>query len=176
MTLVAASLSLGRDAEGEAASSRSVTVVVAISRSRPGPAQHLGGYEGMQYGRTAMQANRQQQATRVLLVLAVLLASVWTAGVAAPAAGLSTIHLTGSHPLPGIEPAILRDRLPVLRPPVERPGPSGRLVPVLVGMLVAALAVAYGCAGQSRSDLAPTRSLVRSTPRGARAPPPLKPA
>lgn len=123
-----------------------------------------------------MQANRQQQATRVLLVLAVLLGSVWTASVAAPAAGHSTIHLTASHPLPGIEPAILRDRLPALRPPVERPGPSGRLIPVLLGMLVAALVVAYGCAGQPRSGLARARSLIRCTPRGARAPPLLQPA
>lgn len=174
--MVAASPSLGRDAAGEAASSRSVTVVVAAGRSLPGPAQHLGGYERMQYGRTAMQANRQRQATRVLLVLVVLLASVWTASVAAPAAGHSTIHLTASHPLPGIEPAILPDRLPALRPPVERPGPSGRLLPVPLGMLVAALAVAYGCVGQSRSGLAGARSLVRSTLRGARAPPPLQPA
>jgi hypothetical protein len=149
---------------------------VAISRSLPDPAQHLGGYERMQYGRTAMQANRQQQATRVLLVLAVLLASVWTASAAAPAAGHSTIHLTASHPLPGIEPAILRDRLPALRPPVERSDPTGRLLPVLLGVLVATLAVAYGCAGQSRSGLAGAKSLVWSTPRKTRAPPHLQPA
>jgi hypothetical protein len=150
-------------------------VVVAISRSLPGPAQHLGGYERMQYGRTAMQASRQQ-ATRVLLVLAVLLVSVWTASIAAPAAGHSTTHLTASHPLSGIEPAILRDRLPALRPPVERSGPTGRLLPVLLAVLVAALAVAYGYPGQSRSGLAGAKSLVRSIPGEARAPPHLQPA
>jgi hypothetical protein len=123
-----------------------------------------------------MQANRQQQATRVLVVLAVLLASVGTASVAAPVAAHSSIHLTASHPLPGIEPATLRDRLPALRPPVERSDPTGRLLPVLLGVLVAALAVAYGCAGQSRSGLAGAKSLVRSTRREARAPPLLQPA
>jgi hypothetical protein len=124
-----------------------------------------------------MQANRHQQTTRVLLVLAVMLASVWTGVLAAPAAGHPTIHLTASRPLPGIEPAILGDRLPALRPPVERPGPSGRLVPVLLGMLVAALAVAYGvCARRPRSGLARARSLVQFTQLEARAPPPLQPA
>jgi hypothetical protein len=144
-----------------------------LTEMQPGS---LGGYEGMQYRRTAMQANRRQQATRVLLVLAVLLASVWTASLAAPA-GHPTNHLTDSRPLLGIEPAILRDRLPMVRPLVERPGQSGRLVPVLLGMLAAALAVGYRVAARRpRSGLAPARSLIQSTQLEARAPPFLQPA
>lgn len=131
----------------------------------------------MQYRRTAMRTNRRQQATRALLVLAVLVGSVWTASLGAPVAGDATNHLTTSRPLPGVEPAILQDRLPVVRPPVERPGHGGRLGPALLGVLVAALAVASRrYAGWSRPGLARARSLTRWRRLDARAPPLLQPA
>jgi hypothetical protein len=124
-----------------------------------------------------MQANRQQLATRVLLVLAVLLVSVCMGSHAAPAAGQPINYLTASRALPGIEPAVLRDRLPALRPPVDRSGQSGRLVPVLLGMLVAALTVGYGrSARRLRSGMARAGSLVQRTQLEARAPPLLQSA
>jgi hypothetical protein len=98
----------------------------------------------MQYRLTTMRANWQQVVTRVLLALAVLLASVSTASLASPAAGHSTIHLTARGTLPGIEPAVLRDRVAALNQAVERPDRSGRLLPVLIGMLVAVLAAGIG--------------------------------
>jgi hypothetical protein len=115
---------------------------------------------------------KRQQATRVLLVLAMVLASVWTGRLAASAADHPTNHLTASRPLPGIDAAILRDRLPALRPPVQRLTQSGRLVPLLLGVLATALAVAYGVgAGRLRSGLARARSLVQLAQGAARAPP-----
>jgi hypothetical protein len=120
----------------------------------------------MQHGRIAMRGNRQQLATRVVLMLTVLLASVWTASPA-PAASHATDQLTASRPLPGIEPTILRDRLPVVRPLVERQGQGGRLPLALLVVLVAALAVAYRrYAGWSRPGLAPARPPVLSAPEG----------
>jgi hypothetical protein len=179
MTLVEASPSLGRDAGDEAVWRRLVTVmVVAISRSLPGLAQHLGGYERIQYGRSAVQANRQHQATTGLVVLAVLLGSLWAGGLAASAAGDAADQLAASRALPGVEPAAPRDRVPALRPPVQRPAQSGRLVPLLLGLLAASLTAASGIpAGRRRSIRAPARSPVLSTPRrGPRAPPRLQPA
>ncbi len=129
----------------------------------------------MQYRLTTMRANRQQLVTRVLLALVVLLASVSTASLAAPAAGHSTMHLTVGRTLPGIEPAILRDRLPSLHPAVERPDRSGRLVPVLMGILAAALAVAHSLGAGRPSSAARTRSLAHCTSLEARAPPLLQP-
>jgi hypothetical protein len=123
-----------------------------------------------------MRVNRQQS-TRIVLVLAVLLASVWTANLAASAAGQTTSHLGASRPLAGIEPAILRDRLPVVRPSVERAGHSGRLMPALLGVLVAAVALAVRAyARWSRAGSAPARSLPRRSRLEARAPPRLQPA
>ena len=179
MTLVEASPSLGRDAGDEAVWRRLVTVmVVAISRSLPGLAQHLGGYERIQYGRSAVQANRQHQATTGLVVLAVLLGSLWAGGLAAPAVGGPADQLTSGRSLPGIAPAVLPDRLPALRPSAERPDPGGRLLPLLLGLLAASLTAASGIpAGRRRSIRAPARSPVLSTPRrGPRAPPRLQPA
>jgi hypothetical protein len=64
-----------------------------------------------------------------------------------------------------------------VRPPVVRPDPTGRLVPVLLGMLVAALVVAGAMrAGRSRPGLAGARSLARSARLEPRAPPSLQPA
>jgi hypothetical protein len=131
----------------------------------------------IQYGQTAMRARRQQSATRVFLVLAMVLASLWAGGLASSAVGDSADQLAASRSLPGIEPAAPTDRVPALRPPVQRPAPSGRLLPVLLGMVAAAFTVAYGVgAGRLRSRLAAARSLVRLAGLEARAPPSLQPA
>jgi hypothetical protein len=117
-----------------------------------------------------MRVNRRQQATRVLLVLAVLLGSLWTGGLVAAAAG-NPAGLAAIHPQAGIQPAALRDRPLVVRPPLERPGPQGRLV-LLLGALAATLVAAHGpLAGRRRPGLARGRSLVGSMPLAARAPP-----
>ena len=142
-----------------------------------GWSRHLGVCQRIQYGRTAIRMQRKQSATRVFLVFAIVLVSLWVGGLASSAVGNSADQLATSRSLPGVEPAALRDRVPALRPPVERPSQSGRLVPVLLGMLVAALAVACGPhARRLWSSPARARSLVRATARGARAPPSLQPA
>jgi hypothetical protein len=124
-----------------------------------------------------MRMQRQQSATRVFLVLAIVLVSLWAGGLASSAVGSSADQLAASRSLPGVEPAALPDRVPPLRPAADRPGPSGRLVPVLLGMLVAAFAVGYGLgAGRLGSGLAAARSLVQRTQLEARAPPLLQPA
>jgi hypothetical protein len=123
-----------------------------------------------------MRVNRRQQATRVFLVLAVLLGSLWAGGLVAAAAG-NPAGLAASHPQLGIPPAALRDRLLGVRPPVQRPGPQGRLVPLLLGALAAALVAAHGLrAGRLRPGLGRGRSLVGSAPLAARAPPHLQSA
>ena len=112
----------------------------------------------------------------MLLVLAVVLGSLWAGGLAARAADPAD-QLTAIHTQPGAEPAILGDRAPVLRPPVGRSGPGGRLVPLLLGLLAASVVAGYGVpARRPRSSSAPTRSLVLSAPRGPRAPPRLQTA
>jgi hypothetical protein len=124
-----------------------------------------------------MRVNRQQQATRAFLVLAVLLASLWTGGLVASTTGDAADQLATSHAQAGIQPAALRDRALALRPPVERPGPQGRLLPLLLGALAAALAASHRlAAGWLRPGLARGRTLVRSTPLAARAPPHLQSA
>jgi len=124
-----------------------------------------------------MRMDRQQQATRVLLVLAVLLASLWTGGLVASTAGDTADQLATSRTQPGIQPAALPDRALALRPPVDRPGPQGRLVPLLLGALAAVLAAAHRLlAGWLRPGLTRGRSLVRSSPLAARAPPHLRSA
>ena len=124
-----------------------------------------------------MRMDRQQQATRVLLVLAVLLASLWTGGLVASTAGDAADQLATSRAQPGIQPAALPDRALALRPPVDRPGPQGRLVPLLLGALAAVLAAAHRLlAGWLRPGLTRGRSLVRSSPLAARAPPHLQSA
>jgi hypothetical protein len=141
------------------------------------PRRSLAAAGGVQYGRAAMWVQRRQSATRAFLVLAVLLASVWIGGQAAPAAGQPVNHLTASRSLPGVEPAVLPDRVPALGAPVERPGQSGRLVPVLLGILATGLAVGSGVGGgRLRSGLAAVRSLVRLAQRAALAPPSLQSA
>ena len=139
------------------------------------PHGHLGVCRGIQYGQPAMRVNRQQQATRVFLVLAVLLGSLWAGGLVVSAVGNPADQLAAGRAQLGIQPAALRDRLLVLRPPVARPGWQGRLVPLLLGALAAAVAAAHGLlAGWLRPGLARGRSLVRSIPLAARAPPHLQ--
>jgi len=123
-----------------------------------------------------MRMDRQQQATRVLLVLAVLLASLWTGGLVASTAGDAADGLATSRAQPGIQPAALRDRALALRQPVDPPGPQGPLVPLLLGALAAALAAHRLLAGWLRPRLTRGRSLVRSSPLAARAPPHLQSA
>jgi hypothetical protein len=131
----------------------------------------------IQYGQTAMRMQRQPSATRAFLVLAMVLASLWAGGLASSAAGDAADQLAASRALPGVEPAAPRDRVPALRPPVQRPAQSGRLVPVLLGILAAACAVAYGVgAGRLRSGVARAGSLVQLAQGEARAPPFLQPA
>ena len=125
-----------------------------------------------------MPVNRQRQAsTGLVVVLAVLLGSLWAGGGAAPAARLPPGQLADRAPLPGIEAAALPDRIPALRPSVQRPGPGGRLLPLLFGLLVAAFAAAHGVpARRRRSGQASAGSLVLTAPRGPPAPPFLQPA
>jgi hypothetical protein len=120
-----------------------------------------------------MRTQRQQPTTRVLLALAVALGSLCVGGLAARPADTPD-GLTAIHTQPGFEPAVLRDRAPMLRPLANRSDPSGRLLPVLFGLLVAAL----GAAAAVRALGAPwRRARVRSLPGrsrvDARAPPPL---
>jgi hypothetical protein len=138
---------------------------------------HLGVRQRIQYGQTAMRMQRQHSATRMFLVLAMVLASLWAGGLASSTAGRSADQLAASRAVPGVEAAAPRDRVPALRPPVQRPIQSGRLVPLLLGMLATTLAVAYGVgAGRLRSGLARARSLVQLAQGAARAPPFLQPA
>ena len=121
-----------------------------------------------------MRVHRQQQATRGFLVLAVLLASLWTGGLVASTAGDSALGLGAGHTQPGVEPAALRDRALAFRP-VEQPGPQGRVLPLL-GVLAAALAAHRLLAVWLRHRLTRGRSLDRSRTLAARAPPHLQPA
>ena len=133
---------------------------------------HLGVRQWIQYGQSAMWMQRQHSAARVFLVLAMVLASLWAGGLAASAAGRSADQVAASRAVPGVEAAAPRDRVPALRPPVQRLTQSGRLVPLLLGVLATALAVAYGVgAGRLRSGLARARSLVQLAQGAARAPP-----
>jgi hypothetical protein len=124
-----------------------------------------------------MGVNRRPHLTTAIVVLALLLGSLWAGGQAVPAAGGPAGQLTAGAPLPGIEPAALPDRAPALRPAAERPGPDGRLLPLLLGLLTASVAVAYGVGARRRRSSPPrARSLALSAFRGPRAPPRLQPA
>ena len=123
-----------------------------------------------------MRTQRQQPATRVLLALAVVLGSLWVGGLAARPADTAD-RLAAIHTQPGTEPGTLGDRAPGLRPPVGRSDPSGRPVPLLLGMLAAALAVAGAMrVGRSRPGMARARSRAGCPRLHARAPPSLQPA
>lgn len=131
----------------------------------------------IQYGRTAMRMQRQHSATRVFLVLAMVLASLGAGALASSAAGGAADQLAASRSRPGLESAAPRDRVPALRLPDQRPSQSGRLLPVLLGMLAGACALVYGVgAGWLWSGLAAGRSLVQLTELAARAPPSLQSA
>lgn len=119
---------------------------------------------------SAMRVNRQQQGTRVFLALAVVLVSLWMGGLTAPSTGNLADFLATSRSQPRIQPAALRDGAQALRPAAERPGPRGRLMPLLA---IVAAAVAGGCwrwAGQG-NGLAGAGSHACATPLQARAPP-----
>jgi hypothetical protein len=122
-----------------------------------------------------MRMHRQQPATRGFLVLAALLASLWTGGLVAPTAGDAADGLATGRAQPGIQPAALRDRALAVRP-TEQPSPQGRVVPLL-GALAAALVAAHRLlAGWLRPHRTRGHALVRSAPPAARAPPHLQPA
>jgi hypothetical protein len=163
---------------GSAAAHRGSTQVgveVAGRAVGGGWSPHLGVCRGIQYGRTAMRVNRQQQGTRVALVLAVVLVSLWTGSLPAPSAGTPADYLATSRSQPGIQPAIFRDAAPALRPAAERPDPRGRVL--LLATLAAAVAgVCRWRAAAQRRGPARAGSGVCSTPREARAPPHLQPA
>jgi hypothetical protein len=124
-----------------------------------------------------MRMQRQHSATRVFLVLAVVLASLGAGVLASSVAGGASDQLAPSRSLPGLESAAPRDRVPALRPPDQRPSQSGRQLPVPLGMLAGAYALVYGVgARRLRSGLAAGRSLVQLTQLAARAPPSLQSA
>jgi hypothetical protein len=119
-----------------------------------------------------MRMQRQQSATRVFLVLAMVLASLWAGGSASSAAGNSADQLAAGRSLLGVEPAAPRGRVPALRPSDQRPSQSGRLLPVLLGVLAAACAVVHGVgAGRLQAGSARAWSLARCSRLEARAPP-----
>jgi len=124
-----------------------------------------------------MGVNRRRQATTGLVVLAVVLGWLWVGGLAASAAGTPTDELTMSRSLLVLDPAVPPGRAPALRPAAERPDPGGRLVPLVLGLVVAALAASFGLgARRPRPGPVPVRSLLWSTHLEARAPPFLQPA
>jgi hypothetical protein len=140
-----------------------------------GWSRHLGVCREIQYGRTAMRVNRQQ-GTRVFLVLAVVLASLWTGGLAASSAANPADYLASSRAQLGIQPAALRNSAPALRPAAERPGPRGHLVPLLAALAAALAGACRWRTAAQRPGLACSGSRVCSTPLEARAPPHLQPA
>jgi hypothetical protein len=123
-----------------------------------------------------MRVNRQQQGTRVCLVLAVVLVSLWTGSLSASSAGNPADYLATGRSQPGIQPAALRDSVPALRLAAERPGPRGRLVPLLAALAAALAGVCWWRVAAQRRGLARAGSRVGSTPLEARAPPHLQPA
>ena len=119
-----------------------------------------------------MGVNRRRQATTGLVVLAVVLGWLWVGGLAGAAAGAPTDELTMSRPPLVLDPAVPPGRAPALRPAAERPDPGGRLVPLVLGLVVAALAASFGLgARRPRPGPVPVRSLLWSTHLEARAPP-----
>lgn len=120
-----------------------------------------------------MRVNRQQQGTRVFLALAVVLVSLWTGGLTAPSTGNLADFLATSRSQPGIQPAALRDGAQALRPAAERPGPRGRLLPLLAhpGRRGCWRVLAVGWAAE-RSGPRRVACLRYSTPSSGAAPPP----
>jgi hypothetical protein len=123
-----------------------------------------------------MRVNRQRRATTGLVVVAVLLGSLWAGTPAVSRGSGPADQLTANRPQLGLE-AVPPDRAPALRPSVQRPDPGSRHLPLLLGMLVAALAaISRPMARRRRSDRARVGVLVWSTQHEARAPPSLQPA
>jgi hypothetical protein len=124
-----------------------------------------------------MRTHRQRQATTGLVVLAALLGALWAGGLAARSSGDPADRLTTGRPALGVDAAVPPQRAPVLRPSTERPDPGGRLVLLLLGLLVAALAAGHGPhARRHRSTGAQARAPAWSSHLEARAPPSLQPA
>jgi hypothetical protein len=124
-----------------------------------------------------MRMNGQRQATTGMVLLAVLLGMLWVGGLAARSTDDPADQLTASRPILGVEPAVPPHRAPALRPSAQRPDPGGRLVPVLLGLVVAAIAAGHRpSARRRRSSRARAPSLVWSTQLEPRAPPALQPA
>jgi hypothetical protein len=120
-----------------------------------------------------MRMDRRLRTARVLLALVAVLGSLWTGGLAASAAGDSAAGLTAGHARAAVEAAALRDRLPALRPPLDRPGPWGAAL--LLGV-AAALAGAFRWrAAEVRHRLAGVHPLAAAASLGARSPPCLQP-
>jgi hypothetical protein len=121
-----------------------------------------------------MTVRWQPPVTRFLLVAALVLATSWAGTPAAGPAGAEDGRLTTAAAQLGAEAAVLRDRAPALGAPADRPGPGGPLLPVLLGLLVAALGAAAAVRAlgpawsRSRSRSRPGRTRLH-----ARAPPPL---
>jgi hypothetical protein len=131
----------------------------------------------IQYGRTAMRTRRQHSATRAVLVLAMVLGSLWAGGPGPSAEGGPVDQLAASRALPGLEPATRTDRVPALRPPVQRPAPSARPLPLVAGVLAAALTLACWLGGRRRrSGRAAARPPGQRLRLVARPPPSLQPA
>jgi hypothetical protein len=147
----------------------------SADQGRAGPWRRLGGFRGIQYRRTTMRTHRQRQATTIVVALPMLLGSLWAGTFAS--AGTSADQLTTSRTRLGIEAVVPPDRAPALRPAAERPDPGGRVLPLLLGLVLAGLAAGSGLARRRpRSDLAPIGSRAWSSHREARAPPFLQPA
>jgi hypothetical protein len=122
-----------------------------------------------------MRMHRQQRSTTGLVVLAALLGTLWVGGLAARSTDDPPDQLTATRPLLGVEAAVSPHRAPALRPSAERRDPAGRLVPLLLGLLVAAVAAGHGLRARRRwATPAWAASLVRSTRLQARAPPSLQ--
>ena len=123
-----------------------------------------------------MRVNRQQQGTRVCLVLAVVLVSLWTGSLTASSAGNPADYLATGRSQPGIQPAALRDSVPALRPTAGRPGPRGRLVPLLATLAAAAAGASWWRVAAQRRGLVRAGSRDCASSLEARAPPHLQPA
>jgi hypothetical protein len=124
-----------------------------------------------------MRVNTQRHATTVLVVLAVLLGTLWAGAPGASGAGGPADQLRAGRSRLGVEAAVPPGRAPALRPPAERADLGGRMVALLLGMLVTALAAASGTwAGRARPTVARARSRGGCPRLDARAPPSLQTA
>jgi hypothetical protein len=138
------------------------------------PRQVLGVAGRMRYGPPTMGGSGRPQCIRTLVVVAATLVSLSAGALVAPAAGTPANRVTPSLVQLGIEPGALQPAGPVLRPPVEAPGPRPR--PVLLLSLLAVPLLGGACWARTRRSAAaagPARLWRRSWPAQlpARAPP-----